>query len=78
MKSIIIIEDLPLRAKRLNDEEISGLYGGCAQRNYSCKKNKDCCDGMKCQHTMQWHGDWDSAAMWGGFEGGKSRCGQKF
>ena len=48
MKSMIAIEDLPLRAKRLSENELGNVFGGCKKNGTSgCSNNKECCSG-KC------------------------------
>jgi len=43
---VIRIEDLPLRARQLSDDELSNVFGGgCQGLNKLCVLNKDCCSG---------------------------------
>jgi len=44
----VVIEDLPMRPEKLSQYELEGVFGGCKKEGYSCKKSKDCCDGLKC------------------------------
>lgn len=46
MNSIISIGDLPLRPKKLTEDELEGVFGGCKENgSYGCSNNKDCCSG---------------------------------
>jgi hypothetical protein len=36
---------LPLRARSLDANQLSQVFGGCASQ---CEKPCDCCDGYKC------------------------------
>lgn len=60
------MNDLPLRPKRLSPDELEGVFGGCIKRgSRGCKKNKDCCDGLRCHHI--------SAVQGLGWTGGMTR-----
>lgn len=44
----VSIDDLPMRPKRLSEDELGEIFGGCTKKEKNCSKNKDCCDGLKC------------------------------
>ena len=39
----ISLQDLPPRAQRLNEEQLSQVFGGCLGWHYYCKTSFDCC-----------------------------------
>lgn len=46
MNSALKIEDLPLRPKKLTDDDLKGVFGGCKKNGSSgCTANKECCSG---------------------------------
>ena len=42
---IKIMEDLPPRARQLNPDELSAVFGGCIANGYPCILESDCCSG---------------------------------
>jgi hypothetical protein len=55
----ISINELPLRIEQLTNDQISDLFGGCAEIHQPCQKDTDCC------------GDWDYCR---GPKGGQYIC----
>lgn len=43
MKSVTVIEDLPLRPRKLSDADVSEIFGGCKTGGQACSKDSDCC-----------------------------------
>ena len=41
----ITVSELPLRPRRLADDELQNVFGGCWQSGYICVNNSDCCSG---------------------------------
>ncbi len=52
MKRTIIIKDLPPRARKLDEQDLAGVFGGCVQRKGVCVKHEDCCKG-KCRGRVR-------------------------
>ena len=42
-KSVLKLNELPLRAEKLTEEKISEIFGGCRSNFSECRKNSDCC-----------------------------------
>ena len=48
----IKIEELPLRAKKLNPDELPAVFGGCNSQYNVCISLSDCCNQFgTCQFT---------------------------
>jgi hypothetical protein len=54
-KSVISLVELPLRAKKINSDEIANIFGGCVGENASCDHSA-CCDDYIC--TSHFAGPW--------------------
>ncbi len=47
-ESKIRLIDLPYRAKKLNPEELTNVFGGCLTHGQFCIANSDCCGDFTC------------------------------
>ncbi len=54
-KPRINLKDLPSRARRLSEQDISMLFGGCTKTGGGCNSNKDCCPGHECVAKYTYH-----------------------
>ncbi len=44
MRKLVEIKELPVRARRLDDEDLRKIFGGgCTNNGGHCMKHKDCC-----------------------------------
>jgi len=44
MKKLVIkIEELPVRAHKLNSSDLERVFGGCGWEGDPCEKGADCC-----------------------------------
>lgn len=52
--TLIQLNDLPLRPKKLTDAELEGVFGGCKASGKKCSSSKDCCNNKKCG-SYEWN-----------------------
>jgi len=43
-KLVLELNELPLRAEKLDPEKIQAVFGGCVEDGGLCVSYKDCCD----------------------------------
>ncbi len=41
----IKMDELPARARKLGDEELQNVFGGCKGRGEMCSSHSECCSG---------------------------------
>lgn len=46
--TVIQLKDLPLRPRKLTDDDLEGVFGGCKASGKKCGSSKDCCNNKKC------------------------------
>lgn len=44
----IRVQPLPHRARPLDEQELSGVFGGCLESGEKCQQTCDCCFGLIC------------------------------
>ena len=57
--AVITLETLPPRARGLDSNELSKVFGGCHKSEGKCHRNHDCCYGFSCN-------PWGRCALLGG------------
>jgi hypothetical protein len=48
MRERIVLGALPARAKPLDEQQMSAVFGGCGQQWAPCTDSCDCCQGYGC------------------------------
>jgi hypothetical protein len=63
-KSVIAFEALPVRAKNLDLNTMSKVFGGCQLEGQGCGLATECCPGLRCvSHPWDYKGVSQSAII---------------